>query len=89
MIPIAEILPENNWREVWHHNAHLGGKCYSAPMKHLPDRLPIEDGNVLRLYECTGCGEQVFAGLDARRRLVSRPALEATTGWSPEIGGEW
>ena len=68
-----QVSPENYWREVWHHSH----ECRSGPMKRLEERLEIEDGSKLRLFECASCGTRLFAGLDARRMVV----------WRAEPGG--
>ncbi len=64
-----QIEYENFGREVWHLDCE---RLRCAPMKHLAGRLTIEDGSELRLYECTVCAEQVYAGIDARRFIVQR-----------------
>ena len=68
-----QVSPENYWREVWHHSH----ECRSGPMKRLGERLKIEDGSELRLFECASCGTRLFAGLDAKRMVV----------WRAEPGG--
>jgi hypothetical protein len=65
---VSLIEYENYGREVWHSEDRY-------PMKRLPDVLAIEDGAVLRLYECTHCAAQAFIGLDANRYVVVRAAL--------------
>lgn len=69
--PLPEISPESFWRDVFHVDCPEPPRC--GIMKHLPDRLPIEDGSVLRGFECLNCGARLFAGLDAGRRVVRRP----------------
>lgn len=68
------VMPENYWRDVWHENCEINGRQRAMPMLHLKDRLTIEDGSELRLYECTNCHARVFAGLDANRFVVTREA---------------
>jgi hypothetical protein len=67
------VLPENNWREVWHENC-TAGDSRPYPMRHMGERLTIEDGSVLRLFVCLKCGARVFAGIDANNRLTHRTA---------------
>ena len=65
---VPRVMPENNWREVWHDGCPKRG-----PMKRLVE-FRIEDGSMLWLYECLGCGVRVYAGLDAKRTIVTRAA---------------
>jgi hypothetical protein len=68
---LPRIEYENYGREVWHADDRF-------PMKHLPDRLTIEDGSVLNLYECTHCGVRAFAGVErSTRRIVVREVSDA------------
>lgn len=69
----VEVSPENNWREVWH------GNCLdrlAPPMRHLNQYhsgKPGKHGNDetrFRLYECTACRVQVYAGLTYPERRV-------------------
>jgi hypothetical protein len=85
MTETVRVLPEYNWRDVWHENCTAGdGRPY--PMRHLRERLTIEDGSVLRLYQCTLCGVRVFAGLDAQRIVTHRP-YTAPSAPAPTSGG--
>lgn len=76
--PTPRVEYENHGREVWHVDDRY-------PMRHLPDRLTIEDGSVLGLYECTYCAVRAFVGLDAKRCVVVRAAtpLGPPTDGSP------
>lgn len=71
----VRVIPENYWREVWHDGCPNRG-----PMRRLSGTLTIEDGSVLRLYECLGCPVRTYAGLDTKRRVVTRPAPAAPGG---------
>ena len=69
-VPLGQpvrVRPENFWREVWHEDCPERG-----PMVRLAGRLTIDDGTVLREYECLGCGVRCYAGLDANRFVVTR-----------------
>jgi hypothetical protein len=70
----VRVWPENHWREVWHDAPCRG------PMKRHSETLTIEDGSVLRLYECLACGARAYAGVDRQRRIIT----QARAG---EVGG--
>lgn len=65
----VRVLPENFWREVWH-----DGCARRGMMIERKERITIEDGSVLRLWECLMCGARCFAGLNAKRVIVTRPS---------------
>jgi len=67
-LPLIEW--ENHGRRVWHAGCGLG--C--SPMVRRTETLRIEDGSLLRLYECATCGAKVYAGVDSQRRIVRRPS---------------
>ncbi len=70
-----EILLEYAPRCAWHVDCPTPGTIKSPPpMKWLSGSLTIEDGSVLRQFECTACGEFGYAGTDKMRRCISRPA---------------
>lgn len=79
MISASAIQPGDHWREVWHLECPGDGARFgpspSSPMKPLSERL-ISGGHSLHLYECTGCHERVYAGLDENKRITTRPAPE-------------
>lgn len=61
---VLRVLPENNWRDVWH-----DAPCRGI-MKRLPKFRDLPDGGRLRLCECMTCGTRMYAGLNGDRRVV-------------------
>lgn len=85
-IDLDGVEPENGWHQVWHRGCPERG-----PMRWRRDHvgLLIEDGTSLRLYECLGCGRFLYAGVDARRFIVTRPCPQPWPARTslPEVRG--
>lgn len=68
---VVRVWPECGWRDLWHQNcSHGPGR---GIMKRYAGGLTIEDGTTLWRLGCLHCGAQCYAGVDAARRIVTRP----------------
>lgn len=74
----VEVDPEHFWRCVWHRNCPEDS--IGAMMRPLPDEMMLDDGSILRGWECVSCGAKCYAGLDSKRRVRSEPFISASTG---------